>query len=137
MEDLPYSLMGVESASSGAARSHPPGRPITWVGTSKDDISALPREVKTSFGHRLRELQDGKTPLDMRPLPQFGRGVYELLEDFDRNTYRVMYVLNLKKAIYVLHAFMKKSKSGIGLSKLDTNTIERRFQSARTLDAGE
>jgi phage-related protein len=93
--------------------------------------------VKASFGHRLRELQDGKTPLDMKPLPQFGRGVYELLEDFDRNTYRVVYVLNLKKAIYVLHAFMKKSKSGIGLPKPDANVIERRLQSARMLDAEE
>jgi phage-related protein len=47
-------------------------RVLIWVGTSKDDISALPREVKASFGHRLREVQDGKEPLDMKALPQFG-----------------------------------------------------------------
>jgi predicted XRE-type DNA-binding protein len=46
-------------------------------------------------------LQQGKTPLDMKPLPQFGTGVYELRESFDRNAYRVMYVVNLKKALYV------------------------------------
>jgi phage-related protein len=49
-------------------------RPITWIASSKDDLSVLPREVKASFGLRLYELQQGKTPLDMKPLPQFRNG---------------------------------------------------------------
>jgi phage-related protein len=110
-------------------------RPIVWIASSKDDLSALPREVKASFGSRLYELQQGKTPLDMKPLPQFGTGVYELRESFDRNAYRVMYVVNLKKALYVLHAFMKKSKSGIGLPKPDAELIAVRLRRARELDA--
>ena len=110
-------------------------RPVVWIGSSKDDISSLPREVKASFGSRLYELQRGKTPLDMKALPQFGTGVYELRESFDRNAYRLMYVVNLKKALYVLHAFMKKSKSGIGLPKPDAELIEKRLQRARELDA--
>ena len=73
--------------------------------------------MKASFGHRLREVQDGKEPLDMKALPQFGPGVFELRERFARNAYRVVYIVNLKKAIYVLHAFMKKSKSGIAIPK--------------------
>jgi phage-related protein len=104
-------------------------RPVVWIGSSKDDISSLPREVKASFGSRLYELQRGKTALDMKALPQFGTGVYELRESFDRNAY------NLKKALYVLHAFMKKSKSGIGLPKPDAELIELRLQRARELDA--
>jgi len=111
-----------------------PARSIIWVGSSKEDISSLPAPVKASFGHRLRQLQEGKTPLDMKPLPQFGTGVFELRERFDRNAYRLMYVVNLRKAIYVLHAFMKKSKSGIALTKSDAELIQRRLQSARTLD---
>ena len=129
--------MSSKSGSTSVTRPRPPGRLLIWVGSSKDDISALPNEVKATFGHRLRELQDDKTPLGMKPLPQFGTGVYELLEDFDRNTYRLMYVVNLKKGIYVLHAFMKKSKSGIGLPRPDAKLIERRLQSARTMDAEE
>ena len=78
-------------------------RPVVWIASSKDDLSTLPREVKGSFGFRLYELQQGKTPLDIKPLPQFGSGVYELRESFDRNAYRMMYVVNLKKALYVLH----------------------------------
>jgi phage-related protein len=90
--------------------------------------------VKGSFGSRLYELQQGKTPLDMKPLPQLGSGVYELREHFDRNAYRMMYVLNLKKALYVLHAFVKKSKSGIGLPKPDADLIAVRLRRARELD---
>ncbi len=93
--------------------------------------------MKASFGHRLRQLQEGKTPLDTKPLPQFGAGVFELRERFERNAYRLMYVVNLKKAIYVLHAFMKKSKSGIGLPKPDAELIQTRLQRAGALDAEE
>ena len=109
-------------------------RDIVWMGSSKEDISALPTPLKASFGHRLRQLQEGKSPLEMKPLPQFGAGVFELRERFDRNAYRLMYVVNLRKAIYVLHAFMKKSKSGIGLPKSDVELVRRRLQSARALD---
>ncbi|MGO9451953.1 MAG: type II toxin-antitoxin system RelE/ParE family toxin [Candidatus Binataceae bacterium] len=106
-----------------------------WVGSSKDDISALPGPVKASLGHRLRQVQDGETPLDLKPLRQFGAGVFELRESFDKNAYRLVYVVNLKKAIYVLHAFMKKSKSGVGLPKPDAELIETRLKRAHALDA--
>jgi phage-related protein len=116
-------------------RSPVVARPVIWIATSKDDISALPVPVKGSFGHRLRQLQEGKTPLDMKPLPQFETGVYELRERFDKGAYRFAYVLNLRKAIYILHAFMKKSKSGIGLPKPDAELIAVRLKRARELDA--
>jgi len=74
------------------------------------------------------------SPLDMKPLPQFGAGVCELRERFERNAYRVMYVVNLIKAIYVLHAFMKKSKSGIGLPKPDAELIAARLRRAQEQD---
>ena len=70
----------------------------------------------------------------MKPLPQFGTGVYELRDRFEGNDYRVMYVANLVKALYVLHAFMKKSKSGIGLPKPDAELIAARLRRAREQD---
>ncbi len=112
-----------------------PARPVVWIASSKDDLRKLPREVRISFGFRLHELQQGKTPLDMKPLPQLGRGVCELRESFERNAYRLMYVVNLTKALYVLHAFMKKSKSGIGLPKPDAELIAVRLRRAQELDA--
>ena len=115
----------------------PPPKPVVWIASSKADISALPDPVKASFGHRLGEVQHGRTPLDTKPLPQFGGGVIELRERLDGNAYRVMYVVALRKAVYVLHAFMKKSKSGIGLPKPDVDLIELRLRRAQSLDAEE
>ena len=74
-------------------------------------------------------------PLDMKPLTHSGTGVFELRERFDKNAYRLMYVVNLGKAIYVLHVFTKKSKSGIGLPKQDAELIEMRLKRALKLDA--
>ena len=109
-------------------------KPVVWVGSSRDDISALPDPVKASFGHRLKQVQEGRTPLDAKPLPQFRGGIFELRERFDRNAYRLMYVPVLHKAVYVLHAFMKKSTSGIGLPRPDTELIELRLKHAQALD---
>lgn len=108
---------------------------IVWIGSSKDDISALPVPVKMSFGYRLRQVQQGKTPADMKALAQFGSGVFELREGFDGNAFRAIYVVKLKKAIYVLHAFIKKSKSGIGLPRPDVELIQIRLRRAQELDA--
>lgn len=73
-------------------------------------------------------------PLDTKPLSQFGSGVFELRERFDGNAYRVMVVVALRKAVYVLQAFMKKSKSGIELPKSDAELIESRLNQAQALD---
>ena len=109
-------------------------RPLVWVGSSKDDISAMPGPVKISFGYRLRRIQQGKPTDDTKALSQFGNGVYELREAYDTNAYRVVHVVSLKKAVYVLHAFMKKSKSGVGLPKTDINLTRSRLKEARKSD---
>lgn len=127
-----------QSSGAGADRRRVAqvlAKPVIWIGSSKDEISALPGPVKASLGHRLRQVQDGETPLDMKRLTQFGTGVFELRERFDKNAYRLVYVVNLEKAVYVLHAFMKKSKTGVGLPKPDAELIETRLKRARTLDA--
>jgi phage-related protein len=105
------------------------------MGRSKQDVSEFPGPVKASFGHRLHQVQQGKTPLDTRPLVEMGGGVLELCERFDGNAFRTVYVVSLRKAVYVLHAFMKKSKSGIALPKPDAELIKTRLKHARMLDA--
>ena len=74
-------------------------------------------------------------PLDTKALTQFGTGVFELRERYEKNAYRLVCVLKLTKAIYVLHVFMKKSKSGIGLPRTDTHLIVQRLKKARLIDA--
>lgn len=95
----------------------------------------MPKVVKASFGYRLRRIQNGLAVTDAKALSQFGSGVLELREAYDTNAYRVIYVVRLKNAVYVLHAFMKKSKSGIGLPKADANLIRVRLLRAQAADA--
>jgi len=90
----------------------------------------MPKPIKASFGYRLRRVQQGRPTEDTKALPQFGSGVYELREAFDTNAYRLMYVVRLKHAVYVLHAFMKRSKSGIGIPKADKRLIKARLKRA-------
>ena len=134
---LPYSLIIPASnnrrkTSKEQMRDHAPllERPLVWIGSSKEDISEMPKPVKASFGYRLRRIQRGLPTADTKALPQLGDGLYELRESHDKNAYRLVYVAKLKKAIYVLHVFMKKSKSGIGLPKADANLIRTRLQRA-------
>jgi|HubBroStandDraft_1064217.scaffolds.fasta_scaffold00055_10 phage-related protein len=68
---------------------------VVWIGSSRDDISALPVPVKASFGYRLRQVRQGLTPDDMKPLAQFGTGVHELRDAYQRNASRVAYIVNL------------------------------------------
>jgi phage-related protein len=126
-----------KSPISAIARAQTPllARPVVWIGSSKADVSELPDPVKASFGHRLHQVQEGRMPFDTKPLSQFGAGVLELRESFDRNAYRLMYVVALRKAVYVLHAFNKKLKSGIGLPKPDADLIALRLKRAQALDA--
>jgi hypothetical protein len=77
-----------QSRARETKQENPPSaRLVVWIASSKDDLSALPRQVKASFGSRLFELQHGATPLDLKPLTRFGTGVYELRQSFDRNAY--------------------------------------------------
>jgi phage-related protein len=105
------------------------------MGSSLDDLSAFPPDVKRAFGFALREVQKGNTPHGAMPLTQFGSGVFELKERLTGDAYRSVYVISLRSAIYVLHAFQKKSKSGRAMPRGDIAVIEQRLKRARQLDA--
>ncbi len=62
-----------------------------------------------------------------------GAGVIEIVEDYDGDTYRAVYTVKFAEAIYVLHAFQKKSKSGIGTPKHALDLIEERLKRAKEL----
>ncbi len=120
-----------------AKLTYPEIKPLVWISNSRKEIAELPKPVRASFGHRLWQVQQGQAPRDMKMLPEIGRGVCELRESFDRNSFRVVYIVSLPSAIYVLHAFMKKSKSGIGIPKPNLERIQARLKKALTMDAEE
>jgi phage-related protein len=112
----------------------PTDTPLEFVGSSKDDLSEFPVPVKVCIGFALRAAQKGKKHPDAKPLKGFhGAGVVEIVSDFDGDTFRAVYTIKLKGMVYVLHAFQKKSKSGIQTPKTEIDLIKSRLKDAMAL----
>jgi phage-related protein len=109
----------------------PKFRRVYWVGSSKKDLLSLPEDVVDLFGYALYLAQIGRKHDRAKPLKGFGSaGVLEIVEDWDRNTYRAVYTVRFEGAIYVLHVFQKKSKYSITTPKSDLDLIRRRLKVA-------
>jgi phage-related protein len=106
--------------------------PLEFIGSSQDDLSAFPVEVKQCIGFALRAAQKGGKHPDAKPLKGFkGAGVLEIISDFDGDTFRAVYTVRMKGVLYVLHAFQKKSKSGIKTPLPEIEKIESRLRDAK------
>ena len=106
-------------------------RPLYWVGSSKEDLSAFPDEVKRVMGFALHAAQTGGKHLDANPLKGFkGAGVLEVVEQHDGNAYRAVYTVRFAHSVYVLHAFQKKSKKGIATPKSEIDLVKERLRRA-------
>ena len=106
--------------------------PVRWVGSSKDELRDFPEEVRRRVGGALWEAQIGRKAPYAKPLKGFGgAGVLEIVDDFDGDTFRAVYTVRFAKAIYVLHAFQKKSKRGAATPRAELNLIDRRLKRAK------
>jgi len=106
-------------------------KPLVWIGSSRRDARRLPRPVRKLFGFALRLAQQGLRHADAKSLRGFGSGaVIEVVEDFDRNTYRAVYTVKFGGVVYALHVFQKKSKEGSKTPKTDIGLIRKRLQDA-------
>jgi phage-related protein len=109
-------------------------RPVLWLGSSRRDLRAFPREVRREIGHALYAAQEGEIDPAAKPLKGFGGGsVLEIVADNRGGTWRAVYTVRFPEAIYVLHAFQKKSKSGVATPKRDLDLIQRRLADAERL----
>ncbi len=109
-------------------------KPLVWIGSSKKDLMALPAEVRKFFGHTLDFAQHGNQHAAAKVLKGFGgAGVLEVVEVDDGGTYRAVYTVRFAEAVFVLHCFQKKSKSGITTPKEDMDIIRARLKAAAAL----
>jgi len=109
-------------------------RPIIWVGSSRRDLRAFPRDVRRDIGQSLYAAQQGETDPSAKPLKGFGGGsVIEIVAEHRSDTWRAVYTVRYPEAIYVLHAFQKKSKRGIATPKRDIDLIRRRLAEVERL----
>ncbi len=107
-------------------------RQLTWVASSLKDYKEFPLEVQSAFGFQLHLVQTGQHPPSAKPLKGIAPGVLELIEVYDGDAYRAVYTIRFESAVYVLHAFQKKSKHGIKTPKADIDLIKQRLKDAET-----
>ena len=84
-------------------------KPLLWLGSSRSDVRAFPETVRSTAGFQLRRIQQGLDPNDWKPMPTVGPGVREVRIHVE-GEYRVFYVASFAEAVYVLHAFEKKTR---------------------------
>ncbi len=107
---------------------------LNWIGDSLDNLRQFPVEVSRTIGFALHLVQQGEMPTNAKPLKQLG-GVYEIVQPYNTNTYRAVYIAKLEHAVYVLHCFQKKSKTGKSTPPKDIKLIEQRLKLAKAHDA--
>jgi phage-related protein len=107
-------------------------KPLYWVASAKKDYQAFPDEVQDDMGYALGLAQFGGKHPKAKPWKGEGPGVFEIVEDYRGDTYRAVYTVRFAEVVYVLHAFQKKSKSGIKTPQEDVNLIAERLKRAQT-----
>ncbi len=105
---------------------------LKWVGSSYDDLNRFPKEIRKAMGFALHLAQIGEKSVHAEPFKGVGNAkVLAIKENAASGTYRTVYTVEMKDCVYVLHAFQKKSKSGISTDKKDVDLIHQRLKQAR------
>ncbi|BAG02750.1 MULTISPECIES: type II toxin-antitoxin system RelE/ParE family toxin [Microcystis] len=106
-------------------------KPLYWVASAKKDYLTFPAEVQDDMGYALGLAQLGGKHPKAKPWKGEGAGVFEIVEDHRGDTYRAVYTVRFAEVVYVLHAFQKKSKSGIKTPQEDVKLIVERMKRAQ------
>jgi phage-related protein len=107
-------------------------KPTVFVGSSRKDLQGFPATVRSEIGQALFEAQLGEHPHNAKPLKGLS-GVLELRDNFDGDTYRAVYTVRFEGVLYVLHAFQKKSTSGISTPQRHIDLVKQRLRDAETI----
>ena len=99
-------------------------KPLFWLGSSKNDLLTFPEPVKNEISHALGVAQYGGKHPKAKPWKGEGPGVLEIVEDYRSDTYRAVYTVRFESAVYVLHAFQKKSPKGVKTALTDVRSAK-------------
>jgi len=101
-------------------------KPVSFLGDSLDKLRSFPDEVRRDLGFQIDRLQRGLDPMDWKPMKNVGVGVREIRVRDATGAYRVIYIATFVDALYILHAFQKKTQA---TSKRDLDLATRRLTS--------
>ena len=99
-------------------------KPVRFLGSSLKDLRDFPKDARQDAGRQIDRLQRGKQPDDFKPMPTVGKGVEEIRVWDDAGAFRVVYTARLADAVYVLHAFQKKTQT---TSRRDIDMAKSRY----------
>ena len=102
-------------------------RPVSWIKAARRDFEGFPQGAKLEFARALTVIAEGQTPEIAKPLKGLGSGVMELALRYRGDAFRVVYALKIGDEIWAVHAFQKKSKTGIKTPKADIDLIHERL----------
>ena len=106
-------------------------RPLVWMGNSRRNLQAFPKDAQKLMGDELQLIQFGGMPKDAKPFKGIGGGVFEIALRRATDASRTVVAVQLGKTVYVLHAFQKKSTKGIAAPKHDVDLIRQRYAEAK------
>jgi phage-related protein len=103
-------------------------RPITWIKAARKEFEDFPQGAQIEIGRALTVVAEGGFPDIAKPLKGFGSGIIELALRHKADAFRVVYALHVDNDIWVIHAFQKKSKTGIKTPKAEIDLIRDRLK---------
>lgn len=98
---------------------------LRFVATAREDLAAFPESARRRAGHELYMVQVGREPAHLKPMPHVGPGAYGIRVRDEAGAFRVIYVAKFAQAVYVLHAFQKKTRR---TSQADIELAARRYR---------
>jgi len=110
---------------------NPDTRPIAWIRAAQKDFEKFPQSVRDRINNALTIAAEGRMADIAKPMKGIGAGVMEIAIRHQTNAYRAVYVIELAGSLWVVHAFQKKSKSGIKTPKQDVDLIKERLKRLR------
>jgi phage-related protein len=108
-------------------------RPISWIKAARKDFDTFPAEAQAIFATALVEAANGGKHEIAKPLSGLGAGVLEIALAYRRNAFRVVYALQLRDAVWVIHAFQKKSTQGMKTPKHEMDLVKSRLKQLREM----
>ena len=103
-------------------------RPISWIKAARRDFEEFPEDVQGYMMNSLTIAAEGSKSDKARPFKGFDGGVFEITLKHRGDAFRVLYAVKIGADIWVIHAFQKKSKSGIKTPQMEIDVIRERLK---------